>query len=109
MTNRIFALGAAALMTLFTAACQPDRVKVPAPDWTEDLTIDNVTKRSARLTNADGESFRVSRYGTDIGDGLTAYRTKRRLYVEDENGVRCRWNRREVLQDCTKPAPQAAP
>lgn len=100
---------AAALAVLFVAACDPDApprfIEAETPDWAHSITVDSVRKRGATLTNAAGQRFHVSAAGTDIGDGLTAGRSKRRLYVTDQAGVKCNWNIGEKLTSCSQPNP----
>lgn len=102
-----------ALLSLATAfslsACidldAPSTTREAAPpEWTKHVTVD-VRKRGADVINAHGVEFRVYSSGTYIGDGLTARRTKRTLYIRDQNGVECRWNSSETLCGCTERNP----
>ena len=103
---------AAAMTAMFVAACTPSDpnmparyVDVPAPEWVNSLRDIRVSKTSAYVTNAQGQRFKVTRSGTDIGNGLTATRDAYDLYITDKNGVKCNWNSAERLEWCRKPNP----
>ncbi len=68
----------------------------------------DVRKRSAYVFNASGQKMKVSRTGTDIGNGLMATRDRRDLYVQDAQGVKCNWNSAERLDWCRMPNPARA-
>ena len=82
----------------------PRTVEVDAPEWTNRLEL-SVSKRSCRITNSLGQEFLVSRSGTEIGDGLTASRSRRRCHVQDNNGTTCTWNRSERITSCHRENP----
>jgi len=104
--------GLALLSALFLAACSDPNMPaefldVPTPQWTEGVEIVRISKLFCTLKNARGEEFRVENPGTDIGNGLTAMREAyNSCTVEDADGVKCRWGRRETLEGCRRPNPE---
>ncbi len=103
---------AASLLALFTASCgdpnQPPRyLDVAPPEWTATLQM-NVKKRSCYITTPTGDTLRIGRSATDIGNGLTATRSKRNCTVSDQYNVSCRWNQSERLKWCVTPNPAYA-
>lgn len=79
-------------------------INVAPPEWTESLQV-NVRKHGADVINAQGESFKIERSGTDIGGGLTAWRDQYDLYIRDTNGVECNWDSGEHLDYSRKTNP----
>jgi hypothetical protein len=107
----IAALGLSALFMLSACgdpnapAAPSPYVDVPAPAWAQTVQVERVSKHSAVVKNSAGQSVRVARSGTDIGNGLTATRDMWDLYVQDGQGVKCNWNSGERLEWCRMPNP----
>lgn len=107
--NKALKLAASLTGLFLLSACDfdapPRNIEVEAPAWTESVDVNHVSKHSASIRNEFGERVRVSRPGTDLGNGLTATRDFWDLYVTDQNGVTCNWNSGERLERCWKPNP----
>lgn len=88
------------------AACRdpnmpPEYVQVAAPEWTNHIDVD-VNKRSAYVRFNKGSEISITSYDQHIGQGLTARRTKRNLYITDANGVTCHWGMSDQLSSSKK-------